>query len=220
MKSILLAIIYKILLPLPLRFLGIKIYGQQNLKIQEQFIIVANHNSHLDTMALMSSLPFHQLTKTHPVATAQYFGRKKWLVWLSNLFVNTVLIQRKEDVKIDPEAAQQIDSSKALTLLENKLANGHSLILFPEGTRGEPEKLQDFRKGIGVLLQRFPDIHYIPVFINGTGKILPKGALLPVPFEASVRIGKPQLKNSNVVEEIVSEVRNSILLIELMNNYK
>ena len=35
---------------MPLRFLGIKIYGQQNLKIQEQFIIVANHNSHLDTI--------------------------------------------------------------------------------------------------------------------------------------------------------------------------
>lgn len=208
------------MLPLPLKLLGIKIYGKQNLKFQEQFIIVANHNSHLDTMALMSSLPLHLLIKTHPVATAQYFGRKKWLVWLSNLFVNTVLIQRKEDVEIDPEAAQHMDSSKALTLLENKLAEGHSLILFPEGTRGEPEKLQDFRKGIGVLLQRFPQIHYIPVFIHGTGKILPKGALFPIPFESSVRIGKPKLKSSNVVEEIVSEVRNSVLLIELMNNYK
>lgn len=171
-------------------------------------------------MALMASLPLHLLIKTHPVATAQYFGRKKWLVWLSNLFVNTVLIQRKEDVEIDPATAQQLESSKALTLLEKKIAKGHSLIFFPEGTRGEPEKLQDFRKGIGVLLQRFPKIHYIPVFIHGTGKILPKGALFPIPFEASVRIGKPQLKSSYVVEEIVSEVRNSILLIELMNNYK
>jgi len=207
-------------LPLPLKLLGIKIYGKQNLKFHEQFIIVANHNSHLDTIALMSSLPLHLLIKTHPVATAQYFGRKKWLVWLSNLFVNTVLIQRKEDVEIDPEALQHMDSSKALALLEKKLANGHSLIFFPEGTRGEPEKLHDFRKGIGVLLQRYPQVHYIPVFIRGTGKILPKGALFPIPFEASVRIGKPQLKNSNLVEEIVSEVRNSILLIELMNNYK
>lgn len=200
--------------------MGIKIYGQQNLKIQEQFIIVANHNSHLDTMALMSSLPFHLLIKTHPVATAQYFGSKKWLVWISNLFVNTVLIKRKEDIKIQTGAESKKEQPNALVLLEKKLANGHSLIFFPEGTRGEPEKLQDFRKGIGVLLQRFPNILYIPVFINGTGEILPKGALLPVPFEASVRIGKPQLKNSNVVEEIVSEVRNSVLLIELMNNYK
>jgi 1-acyl-sn-glycerol-3-phosphate acyltransferase len=217
LKSILLALIYKFLLPLPLKLLGVKIYGQQNLKIQGQFIIVANHNSHLDTMALMSSLPLHLLIKTHPVATAQYFGRKKWLVWLSNLFVNTVLIQRKEDAQIDPEAAQHIDSSKALTLLEDKLANGHSLIIFPEGTRGEPEKLQNFRKGIGVLLQRFPNIHYIPVFINGTGKILPKGALLPVPFEASLRIGKPQLIETDNVEDIVEEVKNVILDIQIKN---
>lgn len=204
-------------MPFILRLLGIKIDGQHQLKRHKQFIIVANHNSHLDTMSIMSSIPFRQLLKTHPVATAQYFGSKKWLVLLSNLFINTVLIKRKEELKISTEISSNEGQQKALLLLEEKLAKGHSLILFPEGTRGEPEKLQEFKKGIGVLLLNYPQIPYIPVYISGMGKILPKGEMLPVPFNAIVSIGKPKLIETNNVEDIVEEVKNAILDIQIKN---
>ncbi|MEN9742392.1 MAG: hypothetical protein RLZZ65_197 [Bacteroidota bacterium] len=209
LKFLVLFLIYKILFPIPLRILGIKIYGRKHLSTQKQFILVANHNSHLDTMSLLSSIPLDLLAKTHPVATSQYFGRKKFLVLLSNFLVNTVLIQRKEDEQPTPEG--QTEKSNALELLEKKLAQGHSLILFPEGTRGQPEQMQDFRKGIGVLLQKFPNIPYIPVYIQGMGKILPKDSLLPVPFDASVSIGTAKFAQNENIVEIVEEVRREIL---------
>lgn len=213
LKHFLLFVIYKILFPLPLRIFGIKIYGRQHLKLQKQWIIVANHNSHADTMALMSSIPFRMLRKTHPVATAQYFGKNKGLVWLSNLLVNTVLIKRREDQLQAADQTPEPGQTNALELLEEKLAQGHSLIFFPEGTRGEPEKLQAFRKGIGVLLHKFPNVHFVPVYIHGTGKILPKGALLPVPHRANIRIGKPQLAAATTVEELVKDVEEKVLAL-------
>jgi 1-acyl-sn-glycerol-3-phosphate acyltransferase len=208
MQRLLLIFIYKGLMPLLLRLVGVKTLRRTNFKEAKQFIIVANHNSHVDTMVLLSSLPISQLKRTHPVATATYFGKKKWLELLSNLFVNTVLIQRRE------EKTPETDQGKALERLMKKLEQGHSLIFFPEGSRGEPEQMQAFKKGIGVLLQKFPHIPFIPVYLKGMGKILPKGSILPVPYDAQVYFGEPTFCQHNTVEEIVAEVESAILALK------
>jgi len=208
MQRLLLIFIYKGLMPLLLRIVGVKTLRKTNFKEIKQFIIVANHNSHVDTMVLLSSLPISQLKRTHPVATATYFGKKKWLELLSNLFVNTVLIQRRE------EKTPETDQGKALEQLMKKLEQGHSLIFFPEGSRGEPEQMQAFKKGIGVLLQKFPHIPFIPVYLKGMGKILPKGSILPVPYDAQVYFGEPTFCQHKTVEEIVAEVESAILALK------
>ena len=208
MQRLLLIFIYKGLMPLLLRLVGVKTIRRTNFKEAKQFIIVANHNSHVDTMVLLSSLPISQLKRTHPVATATYFGKKKWLELLSNLFVNTVLIQRRE------EKTPETDQGKALERLMKKLEQGHSLIFFPEGSRGEPEQMQAFKKGIGVLLQKFPHIPFIPVYLKGMGKILPKGSILPVPYDAQVYFGEPTFCQHKTVEEIVAEVESAILALK------
>jgi 1-acyl-sn-glycerol-3-phosphate acyltransferase len=208
MQRLLLIFIYKGLMPLLLRLVGVKTIRRTNFKEAKQFIIVANHNSHVDTMVLLSSLPISQLKRTHPVATATYFGKKKWLELLSNLFVNTVLIQRRE------EKTPETDQGKALERLMKKLEQGHSLIFFPEGSRGEPEQMQAFKKGIGVLLQKFPHIPFIPVYLKGMGKILPKGSILPVPYDAQVYFGEPTFCQHNTVKEIVAEVESAILALK------
>ena len=204
MKHLLLILIYKGVMPLFLKFIGVKITPIKPLQPNMQYIIVANHNSHIDTMALMSSIPLKDLNRTHPVAAATYFGKNNWLAVLSKLFVNTILIKRSEEG----------GESTALDVLGKFLAKGHSLIIFPEGSRGEPEKMQAFRKGIGVLLQRNPHIPYIPVYIQGTGKILPKGERLIVPYDAIVHFGQAQLAQAKEVESILDEVKNEILRLK------
>lgn len=180
---------------------GVKVIRKEALKKQKQFIIVSNHNSHIDTMALMSSLTFKQLPNTHPVAAGDYFGGSPIKAFFSKLFTNAILIRRTKDA----------GSENPIEQMSQALNQGKSLILFPEGSRGEPEKMQEFKKGIGVILQKHPTVHYLPVYMSGMGKVLPKGEKLLVPFDSYVLFGEPTLCKSTDVAEIVREIETNIL---------
>ncbi|MBL4785062.1 MAG: 1-acyl-sn-glycerol-3-phosphate acyltransferase, partial [Cohaesibacteraceae bacterium] len=70
------------------------------------------------------------------------------------------------------------------------LENDEILILFPEGTRGEPEEMNlELKRGLGLLAKQFPDVEVIPVFLHGLGKSLPKGTMVFVPFFCDVFVG-------------------------------
>jgi 1-acyl-sn-glycerol-3-phosphate acyltransferase len=205
MRKLILGFTYVIVMRLFLKVIvGVKLVNRASLKKKKQFILVSNHNSHLDTMALMSSMSWKQLPNTHPVAAGDYFGNSPVKAFFTRLFTNAILITRsKEETKENP--IEQMSAA---------LENGKSLILFPEGSRGEPEKMQEFKKGIGILLQKHPEIPFIPVYMNGMGKVLPKGERLLVPFDSYVVFGEPTFRNSDEVEAIVKEVETEILSLK------
>ena len=91
------------------------------------------------------------------------------------------------------------------------LDEGKSLILFPEGTRGKPEQIAELKNGIGIILSQRPHISYIPTYMSGMGKALPKGERLFVPFITTLNFGNPRKPKSLVVSEIVAEVEQSLL---------
>ncbi len=182
---------------------GVKYRNREVLKKEKQFIIVANHNSHVDTMALLSALPSSRIRHVHPVAAADYFGSNPIRAFITKLLVNTILIPRSRPV--DGEGPDPVQ------MMFDQLEKGESLILFPEGSRGEPGKLQKFKKGIALLLEKYPHIPFIPVYMSNMGKVLPKGDGVLVPFNSTVIFGEPQLANSCDLESIVAQVEHSVL---------
>ena len=71
------------------------------------------------------------------------------------------------------------------------LAAGDSIILFPEGTRGNQEEPQAFKAGLYNLALRFPGVVLVPAWINNIQRLLPKGEVIPVPVLCSVTFGAP-----------------------------
>ena len=161
--------------------LGLNIRGRNNLPQTGPAIIVANHNSHLDTMVLMSLFPLSQLNKVRPVAAADYFLANGFLRWFSKNCIGIVPLERNSRAKKDD----------LFSACHNALDQGDILLLFPEGTRGDPEAMSSIKKGVFHLVNERTDTQITPVVLHGLGKSLPRGEALLVPFNCDVIIGEP-----------------------------
>lgn len=167
--------------PICLVVLGMNIRHRNRLPLKGPAIVTPNHNSHLDTLAMLTLFPLSVIPKVRPVAAADYFLKTGLMGWFSLNFVGIIPIVRKRENPSDDPLAPCYEA----------LERGEILVIFPEGTRGEPERMQQLKSGVAVLASKFPQVPVVPVFMHGLGKSMPKGAFVPVPFFVDVYIGQP-----------------------------
>lgn len=167
--------------PLVLIVIGLNIRHRERIPLKGPAIVVSNHNSHLDTLVLMTLLPWPILRQLRPVAAKDYFLRNRVLAWFALNIMHIIPLEREIiDRHQDP-----------LAECSDALKNGDILILFPEGSRGDPEQMGIFKNGIAHLAKRHPDVPITPIFLHGLGKALPRGEALLVPFFCDVFVGEP-----------------------------
>jgi len=177
-----LRVIFHIFLLRPFMYVwvGFNVKHIERLPQKGPAIIVGNHNSHLDTLALETLLPLHFLKKIRPVAAADYFLGKGFLSWFMLRIMRIIPVCR----------GASTGTSDPLATCHEALKRGHILIIYPEGSRGSPGKMEEFKKGIAWLATQHPDVPVYPVCLNGLGKVLPKGSIFPIPFFCDVAVGE------------------------------
>jgi 1-acyl-sn-glycerol-3-phosphate acyltransferase len=162
-------------------FIGLRVVGREHLPASDPFILVANHSSHLDAASLLSLFPLRRLRRIQPVAAADYFERTRGLAWFTRTFFNILpIVRRNVTAETDPRPRMLA-----------ALAAGQSLVIFPEGTRGDGRPGR-FRSGVAYLIERMPEVPVVPAYLKNLGRSLPKGEVLPVPFFAEIRLGAPE----------------------------
>lgn len=144
-----------------------------------QTVYFANHTSHGDFVLLWAALPASSRSQTRPVAGQDYWGQSPLRRFIGSDVFHALMIRRDGSRSADP-----------LAQMTSVLHAGHSLILFPEGTRNTSDvSLLPFKSGIYHLGLAFPDVQFVPVWIDNLQRVLPKGAWLPVPLACSVHFG-------------------------------
>lgn len=162
--------------------MGVSVHGGEHLPLTGPAILVANHNSHLDTLVLMSLYSSAKIVHIHPMAAADYFCNTPFKRFIFQKLIGIIPLKRNPFLQMHQDIF--MEAKKALKKKE-------ILIIFPEGTRGNSSRLQDFKTGIAHLTQDFPKVPVVPIFIHGTEKSLPKNEGILVPFITDVYIGKP-----------------------------
>ena len=165
--------------PVLMILLGLSARHLERLTVKSRHAIAANHNSHLDALVLMSLIKFRDIPKVKLVAAKDYFCRTPLRTWISTNLIGVIPIERS------PKEGEDV-----LEPVKKAIEDGYTIVIFPEGTRGEPEKRQPLKYGIAKLVQEMPDITVTPVFMHGLGKSLPRGEALLVPFVCRVNVGE------------------------------
>ncbi|MEM7121662.1 MAG: lysophospholipid acyltransferase family protein [Pseudomonadota bacterium] len=145
-------------------------------------IYFANHTSNGDFVLIWSALPRSLREMTRPVAGADYWLKNALQRFVARDVFGSVLIDRCRSAAAD----------EALRRMADALDEGASLILFPEGTRNMTDMpLLPFKSGLYHLAKQCPDVEVVPVWLSNTGRVLPKGEIIPVPLRCGVTFGAP-----------------------------
>ncbi len=167
--------------PVVLIVLGLNVRHRERLPTDGPAILVANHNSHLDALVLMTLFPRRLLAKLRPVAAQDYFYRHRLLKWFALKIIGIIPLDRQV----------KRTGQHPLAPINASLEQNDIVILFPEGSRGDPEQLGEFKAGVAHLAQHHEDVPLFPIYMYGLGKALPRGESLLIPFFCDIFIGEP-----------------------------
>ena len=141
-----------------------------------QFVLTPNHVSYLDPFVVGAALPWRVVRRTD------------WGGWTGVLFTNPLMrafARLAHVLPVEPERG----ALSSLAFGAAALQRGHNLVWFSEGERSASGKLEPFRPGIGMLLDRFP-APVIPVHIRGAFEALPVSRRWPRPRRITVVFGE------------------------------
>jgi 1-acyl-sn-glycerol-3-phosphate acyltransferase len=167
-------------------------------RIEGPVIFAANHASHLDTPLMLLSLPDEWRRRTAVAAAADYFFDTWWRAVGSSLIFNTFPIDRR--------------GGTMATTPGEVLADGWSLVIFPEGTRSQDGWVGQFRMGAAFLAVEH-GVPVVPVAHRGTYAAMPRGQNWPSRGrrQLTVRFGEPLVPGpEESVRDFAPRIRRAV----------
>lgn len=177
--------------------INVRVKGKENMHTQLPRIYMTNHQSYFDIFALLAHVPvdfkFIMKQELMRIPLLGFTMRKAGYIG----------IERE-----DPRKAVQSIKEAA-----EKIRNGASVVIFPEGTRSIDGRLQPFRRGgFNLALKSGCDI--VPVAISNSYRIVPKGSLKINKGSFDIHIGRPiSVKgyDRRNISQLMDQVKNAVL---------
>ncbi len=174
---------------------SVKAHGMEKLDPEKPYILMTNHRSHLDVPSLMRVLD-----------RRLYFLAKKELMYipffgLGMYALGTIIVDRGNGKK----------AKESLRRAGERIRNGQTVAIFPEGTRSpDGRTFQSFKKG-GFHLAKEARVPILPAAVVGSQNCLPKNCILIRPKQIDIYFGDPiPVSGEESVEELRDKTREAI----------
>ena len=172
------------------------IKGKERIKKGHTYIVMSNHQSLVDPWVLIGKLPLQlRWTIKSEVKKMPIFGYA--LERMGHIYVGS---RKRKDAAMTLGVAAQI------------IREGTSVVFFPEGTRSKDGSLEKFHKG-GAIIAIRSGAPILPVTVNGSRFVLPKGTLALMPGKIEVIVGNPidpGMFDENRKDELMAVVKSAI----------
>lgn len=173
---------------------GIKVnvYGAENIDPSKGKIYVSNHASYFDIFVQLAKLPDNvRMIYKKEISRVPVLG---WAMWS----VGFIALDR---VKIR-------SAMKSLDKAAQKVREGLSVVIYPEGTRTQDGKVGEFKRGMFFLADK-AKADIIPVSLSGTYELMPMGTMKVKRGTVNMVIGKPIKYRKD--KELLDEIRNIVI---------
>jgi long-chain acyl-CoA synthetase len=200
-------------MPLARVFAWTRITGRERLRtVQPPVIFAANHQSFMDAPVIMAALPSRWRYRTAPAMGKEMFaahffpaehGRVAWLTnslnyYLAVLFFNAFPLPQRE-----------AGARQTLRYIGDLLAEGTSVLIFPEGRRSETGAIDRFRPGIGMIASRL-GVPVVPVRIDGLQHVLGVGSHMARPGRVRVTFGDAMRLTGDDYSALAEQVEEAV----------
>lgn len=158
--------------------LKVDLAGQAYIPHNRNTLVVANHASHLDMGLVKYALGKYGEGIVSLAAQDYFFDRSTLHKTYFENFTNLLPMSRTGSLR------------ESLTAAGNKLDEGHTVLVFPEGTRFTDGQIHEFKAAVGYLALEH-EVDILPIWLGNTHLALPKHARIPRSRELIARIGAP-----------------------------
>jgi 1-acyl-sn-glycerol-3-phosphate acyltransferase len=172
----------------------VDVRGREKLSRNTSYVVVSNHQSLYDIFVLFGWLGIDL----------------KWVIKkeLRTFPVFGYAAEKGGNILVD--RSDPVQAYESLSRAKEKVKDGTSIIILPEGTRSRTGELGDFKKG-AFWLARELDLPLLPITLVNTGNILPPGTLDLYPGRATMFIHEPVEPGLyDDMEELIADVRDTI----------
>ncbi|MDR1543244.1 MAG: 1-acyl-sn-glycerol-3-phosphate acyltransferase [Prevotellaceae bacterium] len=180
-----------------LAFIRVKINGKNNYSAEKSYIFISNHQSIYDVFVIYGWLQ----------------SRFKWIMKMSLRKIPLVGLACEKAGHIFIDRSSPIKAQKSIKNAEEKLKNGASLVIFPEGSRTKNGSVGRFKRGAFKIADDLK-LPIVPITIDGAYEVMPYGSVYIKPHKINVTIHQPidckELTDENM-QEYIEKTRNEII---------
>lgn len=166
---------------LKLTFISVECVGFEKFPKNKSFILAPNHQSQMDVVVLAAFSPIN----------LSFFSKQELL---------KVPVLRTVMHVMDVFTIDRKNARAAVTQMKGvreKIIEGRSVVVFPEGTRSRDQKIHEFKRGAFVLAEETNSL-VLPVYIQGAGSVMPPGKFLMKPGKIKITCLDPILMESSL----------------------